>query len=73
MGTLFGPQGQTINGGAAGNNWFINLELAGPDSGFGGVADNFFNGGRNNYDFAQPCNPILVPIVLPPIVLPGFV
>ena len=53
MGTLFGPQGQTINGGAAGNNWFINLELAGPDSGFGGVADNFFNGGRNNYDFAQ--------------------
>jgi hypothetical protein len=54
LGTLFGPQGQTINGGAAGNNWFINLELAGPDSGFGGVDDNFFNGGRNNYDFAQP-------------------
>lgn len=53
IGTLFGPQGQTINGGAAGNNWYINLEMAGPDSGFGGVADNFFNGGRNNYDFAQ--------------------
>ena len=27
LGTLFGPQGQTINGGAAGNNWFINLSL----------------------------------------------
>ena len=53
IGTLFGPQGQTINGGAAGNNWYINLEMAGPDSGFGGVADNFFNGGRNDYDFAQ--------------------
>ena len=53
IGTLFGPQGQTINGGAAGNNWYINLEMAGPDSGFGGVADNLFNGGRNNYDFAQ--------------------
>ena len=53
LGTLFGPQGQTINGAAAGNNWFINLELAGPDSGFGGVDDNFFNGGRNNYAFAQ--------------------
>ena len=24
-------------------------------------------------DFARPCNPILVPFVLPPIVLPGFV
>ena len=54
IGTLFGPQGQTINGGAAGNNWFTNLELAGPDSGFGGVDDSFFNGGRNNYAFAQP-------------------
>ena len=53
IGTLFGPQGQTINGGAAGNKWYVNLEMAGPDSGFGGVADNFFNGGRNDYDFAQ--------------------
>ena len=26
-----------------------------------------------HYDFAQPCNPILVPIVFPPIVLTGFV
>ena len=51
LGTLFGPQGQTISGGAAGNNWYINLELAGPDSGFGSTGN--FNGARNYYSFAQ--------------------
>ncbi|MFL2585345.1 MAG: RagB/SusD family nutrient uptake outer membrane protein [Parvicellaceae bacterium] len=51
LGTLFGPQGQTISGGAAGNNWYINLELAGPDSGFGSTGN--FNSARNYYSFAQ--------------------
>jgi hypothetical protein len=52
LGTLFGPQGQTISGGAAGNNWYVNLELAGTDTGFGGTGN--FNGARNYYNFAQP-------------------
>ena len=37
------------------------------------VAAGLCEGSGLHYDFAQPCNPILVPIVLPPIVLPGFV
>ena len=43
IGTFYGPLGPSIKGGANGNNWYVNLELAGPSTGPG-----------NNHSFAQP-------------------
>ena len=51
--------GTTINGGAGGNNWYVNWELAGPATGPGNTG-NWSNGKgdkpRNNHPFAQPYN-----------------
>ena len=58
IGTFYGPLGPSINGGANGNNWYVNWELAGPPTGPGNTG-NWANGKgpnklRNNYSFAQP-------------------
>jgi hypothetical protein len=52
LGTFYGPQGRTENGGQAGNNWFINWELAG-DSQSNANGGSGTWGARNDYDFAQ--------------------
>ena len=52
LGTFYGPQGATENGGQAGNNWFINWELAG-DSQSNANGGSGTWGARNNYAFAQ--------------------
>ena len=52
LGTFYGPQGATENGGQAGNNWFINWELAG-DSQSNANGGSGTWGARNNYSFAQ--------------------
>ena len=57
IGTLYGPLGASINGGASGNNWYVNWELAGPATGPGNTGNwSKGKGGkpRNNHPFAQP-------------------
>ena len=57
IGTLYGPLGTSINGGASGNNWYVNWELAGPATGPGNTGNwSKGKGGipRNNHPFAQP-------------------
>ena len=57
IGTLYGPLGTSINGGASGNNWYVNWELAGPATGPGNTGNwSKGKGGkpRNNHAFAQP-------------------
>ena len=57
IGTLYGPLGTSINGGASGNNWYVNWELAGPATGPGNTGNWAKGKGgkpRNNHPFAQP-------------------
>jgi hypothetical protein len=57
IGTLYGPLGTSINGGASGNNWYVNWELAGPETGPSNTGKwTKGKGGnpRNNHPFAQP-------------------
>ena len=47
----------TINGGASGNNWYVNWELAGPATGPGNTGNWAKGKGgkpRNNHPYAQP-------------------
>ena len=52
LGTFYGPLGNTENGGQAGNNWFVNWELAG-DSQSNANGGSGSWGARNNFAFAQ--------------------
>ena len=57
IGTFYGPLGPSIKGGANGNNWYVNWELAGPATGPGNTGNwTSGKGGlpRNNHSFAQP-------------------
>ena len=57
IGTFYGPLGPSIKGGANGNNWYVNWELAGPATGPGNTGNwTSGKGGlpRNNHPFAQP-------------------
>ena len=51
LGTFYGPNGQVQNGGQAGNNWFVNWELAGNSQDLPEGSGTW--GERNNYKFAQ--------------------
>ncbi|MFT5251575.1 MAG: hypothetical protein ACI87N_000559 [Flavobacteriales bacterium] len=67
LGTFYGPTGNSENGGQAGNNWFVNYELAGTSANLSptinpsviGTIPSTAAGGsgtwanRNNYKFAQ--------------------
>ena len=57
IGTFYGPLGPSIKGGANGNNWYVNWELAGPATGPGNTGNWTSGKGRlprNNHSFAQP-------------------
>ena len=51
LGTFYGPNGNVINGGQSGNNWFVNWELAGTSAALPEGSGSW--GARNNYNFAQ--------------------
>ena len=51
LGTFYGPNGNVINGGQSGNNWYINWELAGTSAALPEGSGSW--GARNNYKFAQ--------------------
>ena len=51
LGTFYGPNGNVINGGQSGNNWFVNWELAGTSAALPEGSGSW--GARNNYKFAQ--------------------
>lgn len=51
LGTFYGPNGNVINGGQSGNNWYINWELAGTSASLPEGSGSW--GARNNYKFAQ--------------------
>lgn len=51
LGTYYGPSGSAEKGGASGNNWFINWELAGSSVEMPIGSGTW--GTRNNYAFAQ--------------------
>jgi len=51
LGTFYGPNGNVINGGQSGNNWFVNWELAGTSAPLPIGSGSW--GARNNYPFAQ--------------------
>jgi hypothetical protein len=55
LGTFYGPLGNSENGGQAGNNWYVNHELAGDTkpAPLGTTNWNGVYGPRNNYAFAQ--------------------
>ena len=51
LGTFYGPNGNVINGGQSGNNWFVNWELAGTSAALPEGSGSW--GARNNNNFAQ--------------------
>jgi len=58
LGTLFGPLGVPEKGGASGNNWYVNWELAGQETGLGNTGswdETTGTGGkaRSNHPYAQ--------------------